>query len=256
MTRLSVVTITFNNFDELLETCNSLKGILFIEHCVINGGSCSKTLNFLTNHPGPSISEKDNGISDAFNKGFKLSTGEFITYLNSGDILISQDYYKDAIEAFASDPELDFVYADICYKDKYAGHIRVRSNNPLPSMPYLHPTLIVRKNIMKKTGLFSREYKIAMDLDFAYRLMSGGFKGLYIPRMVVEMDGEGVSSKNYIRGYSEVIKIILRNRDFSYRSLKFILVRSIAMLAKILLLKLRGDLILTLYRKKRYQIRK
>ena len=95
---LSVVTLTFNNYHELIKTINSLKGIDSVESVIVNGGSCIETKEFLEkNSQYTSISESDNGISDAFNKGIKLSSGKYITFLNSGDIVIDRGYYQFAI---------------------------------------------------------------------------------------------------------------------------------------------------------------
>lgn len=249
---ISIVTVTFNNYDELILTLSSLPSS--VESVVVNGGDCERTKNYLLTYKGKSITEKDRGISDGFNKGFKLASGDYIVYVNSGDKVIDQEYFIEAEEMLNSRPELDFVYADINFIDQFAGEIRVRSINNFPHMPYLHPTLIVRKSLMERIGLFNLEYKNAMDLDFAYRLIKSGAKGHYIPRMVVKMDGQGVSSQNYIRGFKEVVRIIFRNRDYSPRSISFIVKRVLSLLGKVLLLKLGGSKILGLYRSIRYKI--
>lgn len=251
---LSVITITFNNFTELLQTLDSIQQDK-IESVVINGSNCEKTIQFLrSNHQIRSLSEKDKGISDAFNKGIKLSSGEFITFLNSGDKLIDPAYYADALSYLEVNPGVDFVYADIRFIDQFASAIHVKSNKPLPHMPYLHPTLIVRRETMLKIGPFDLDLKIAMDLDLVYRLIKSGAKGHYIPRMVVEMDGSGVSSKNFTRAYLEVMKVALKNRDFSLRSFNFFIVNGVKLVGKILLLKVGGQKILEKYRKNKYKI--
>jgi glycosyltransferase involved in cell wall biosynthesis len=252
---LSVITVTFNNFSELEDTLNSLPEV-GIESVVVNGGSCEKTKALLSTRRGPSVSENDKGISDAFNKGFKLAIGEYITYLNSGDVLIDKNYYKEAQDFLSSHSDIDFVYADICFVDQFAGEIRVKSNQPLPHMPFLHPTLILRRSVMEEAGLFSLDYKIAMDLDFVYRLLKLGAKGHYFPRMVVKMDGTGVSSKNFIRSYKEVFKIAVSNKDYSLRALTFFAKNGLKLGAKLLLLKSGGDTLLGKYRQNRYKLKK
>ena len=89
---LSIVTITFNNYIELLKTVHSVNDIKNCEHIIINGGRCQKTLNFLKNYCGKSFSEPDQGISDAFNKGIKNSKGNAVMMLNSGDVLLDRSY--------------------------------------------------------------------------------------------------------------------------------------------------------------------
>ena len=88
MSLLSIVTITFNNYVELLNTVTSVRDLAHSEHIIINGGKCQKTLAFLNNFWGISVSEPDQGISDAFNKGIKYAKGDAVMLLNSGDILL------------------------------------------------------------------------------------------------------------------------------------------------------------------------
>jgi GT2 family glycosyltransferase len=247
---ISVITITFNNFKELSDTLESVSDDE-IESVVINGGSCIETRQFLTNY-GVSVSEKDDGISDAFNKGFLKSTGDLITYLNSGDVLLDKTYYQEAQKIFENDTDIDFVYADISYEDTYAGQIRVRSNQSFPCMPYLHPTLIVKRRTFEKVGMFDKSFAIAMDLDFAYRLINSGAKGHYIPKMVIQMDGGGVSSSNFHKTYYETVRVIFKNGDYSIRSLIYIFKTGVFLILKMLLLKTGGGKILGIYRKKRF----
>ena len=252
---LSVITITFNNFTELQETLDSIPQ-KNIESVVINGGECNKTLQYLkSNLSIRSLSEKDQGISDAFNKGFWLSTGEYVTFLNSGDRLIDSEYYSDAISYLDSNPNVNFVYADICFIDQFASSIHVKSNMPLPYMPFLHPTLIVRRETMLKIGLFDLNFRIAMDLDFVYRLIKSGSKGYYLQRRVVEMDGGGVSSTNFLKTYKENFKVIVKNDDLNIRSVKFLAWQGFKLVFKLFLLNFGGRKLLRLYRKKRYQIK-
>ena len=89
---ISVITVTYNNFDDLHRTLHSLEQVDGIESIVVNGGDCEKTKEYLSNFNGIEISEPDKGISDAFNKGVTLATGDNIMFLNSGDVLLSPEY--------------------------------------------------------------------------------------------------------------------------------------------------------------------
>ena len=66
---ISIITVTYNNFDDLYRTLNSLNKVKGIEKVVVNGGDCHKTKKYLSAFDGIAISEPDKGISDAFNKG-------------------------------------------------------------------------------------------------------------------------------------------------------------------------------------------
>lgn len=97
--------------------------------------------------------------------------------------------------------------------------------------------------------------KIAMDLDFAYRLVKLNTKGYYIPEMVVKMDGKGISSTKYLETYLEVSKVVFKNKDFSVRSVWFLVIKLLTLAAKVGILKLRGEKLLGWYRKRRYKLR-
>ena len=92
---ISIITVTYNNFDDLYRTLNSLEKIDGIEKVVVNGGDCAKTKEYLSDFDGISISEPDKGISDAFNKGVSRANGDNLMFLNSGDCLL---YTSDAAD--------------------------------------------------------------------------------------------------------------------------------------------------------------
>lgn len=195
---ISVVTITFNNFEDLQATLGSVKAAPAVESIVINGGSCSKSRELLSHHSGIVVSEPDRGISDAFNKGVARATGSGVAFLNSGDVLVDATYYSRADVLFKEDPGLSFVYADLEFLDEVAGPVRMRPRGNTWSLgrglPFPHPTMVVRKRVFEEVGPFSLDFRIAMDFDFVVRMLRAGHRGRYLPGVVVRMDGSGVSS--------------------------------------------------------------
>jgi len=232
---LSVVTLTFNNYHELIKTINSLKGIDSVESIIVNGGSCIETKKFLEkNNQYVSISEPDYGISDAFNKGVNLSSGKFVTFLNSGDILIDREYYQFAINYLSNNSHINYIYADIELNHKYMGKQIVRPNRKSGKTPFPHPSLIVKRSIFNKVGSFDLTLKIAMDYDFMCRLIKERYRGFYYKKAVVLMDGKGISSNNGLEAVNERILILRRynfHNFYSYyylQKLKFkILIRKV-----------------------------
>ncbi|SVA43116.1 uncharacterized protein METZ01_LOCUS95970, partial [marine metagenome] len=89
-----------------------------IESVVVNGGDCEKTKEYLSNFNGIKISEPDNGISDAFNKGVAAANGENVMFLNSGDVLLSPNYLKEAETVMNFNPEISFVHSDSLFEDR------------------------------------------------------------------------------------------------------------------------------------------
>jgi GT2 family glycosyltransferase len=166
---------------------------------VINGGTCPKTREFLSTYSGLSISEKDNGISDAFNKGLKLATGDAVMFLNSGDVLIDKTYIEEVDKIMKENLPISYVHSDILYNDMILGPIHVKSTSKPRSlakgMPYPHQSLVIRKEIFKKVGGFNQKFKLVMDYDLILRMYKINALGYHVPRMTVCMDGGGVSSR-------------------------------------------------------------
>jgi glycosyltransferase involved in cell wall biosynthesis len=220
---LSIITITFNNFEELIRTIESVKDLKGCEHVVINGGTCQKTLEFLKSYCGKSFSEPDQGISDAFNKGIKYSKGDTVMMLNSGDILLDQSYPEQAMKILNENPEVDFVHADELYDDVLIGKFVMQplrfQNNLKPNigrgMPYRHQTMVVRKTVYDRVGWFDLSY-ISSDYDWVCRwevsLFNSDRSAYYLKgNPVVKMDGAGVSATQESKVMWEAIQIIKRN---------------------------------------------
>ena len=204
---VTVVTVTFDNFEELLATVRSLPRTPEIEHVVINGGSCPRTRAYLEQEfHGVSRSEPDGGIADAFNKGARLARGEGVAYLNSGDLFIGGDYYQAAGELLGRRPEVAFVHSNLLFRDALAGELSMRPTLAAlgRGMPYQHPTMVVRRSVFERLGYFDTSKRIAMDFDFVCKLHAARLEGVYLDRPpVVCMDGTGVSARNELRAMRE-----------------------------------------------------
>lgn len=210
---ISIVTITYNNYEELRSTLDSIANIQDVESIVVNGGSCPKTLDFLKSYNGVSLSEKDTGISDAFNKGVKLSTGDAIMFLNSGDHLIDPEYINECNKILHEKPIVDYLYSDIIFNDELIGPVRInvgpKMKNLAKGMPYPHQSLIIRKTVFDKIGGFNEKLKVAMDFDFVVRMLNANYKIFhYLPIASVKMDGAGVSSKQQLKSIEEITSVL------------------------------------------------
>ena len=226
---LSIITITLNNFEELLRTVESVRDLNGCEHIIINGGECPQTLEFLQGYYGKSVSEPDQGISDAFNKGIRLSSGDAIIMLNSGDILLDRTYPARASQILDQDPQIDFVHADLIFEDTLIGSYIMRplrtknvlSPNIGRGMPYRHQSMVVRKEVYGRVGFFNLNY-ICSDFDWVCRwelgLKKSHGKAYYSQgNPVIIMDGGGISSTQERKIILEAIKIIRqRNKHISF----------------------------------------
>ena len=219
---LSIITITFNNFSELKGTLDSIPKLEFIESVVVNGGDCPQTKEFLKSYKGKSISEKDNGIADAFNKGIKLASGDLLMFLNSGDILIDPSYLVNAREQFLINKKIDFVHSNLVLKDASRTDLFMRPtfSHLGRGMPYLHPTMIVRKKIFDSVGMFNLNYKIAMDFDFIVRLKKKELSGYYVKEgFPIAMDGSGKSITKEGKAIRECFTILKENKELNIQNL-------------------------------------
>lgn len=219
---LSIVTLTYNNLEELRSTLKSIDGLPDTQSVVINGGACARTIEFLKGHPGVVVNEKDNGIADAFSKGLSHSTGDQVIFLNSGDTLEDREYLKKAVYFLDHNPEYSFVHANLIYEDPIAGDIILRPtlSNLGRGMTAQHPTLVANRKIFEKVGTFKSEYRIAMDYEWLVRVIKSGFRGFYFKDLApVRMNGRGVSNTAEWNGIKECLHALQENDFLNIRHL-------------------------------------
>ena len=210
---ISVVTVTLNAARTLGRIVASVHAQTYpaIEHILIDGDSTDATLDILKKRARPQdcfISEKDRGISDAFNKGLALSCGEYVQIINADDWL-SPDQLACAAESLFK-TGADFVFGDcICYE---MGRAVFRSQGDADyastigrKMPTMnHPSMLVRRTTYERFGLFSLDFRYAMDYEWLARVHSQGATGVYDPRIVAHMSLEGQSLRHFTRTYRDV----------------------------------------------------
>jgi glycosyltransferase involved in cell wall biosynthesis/GT2 family glycosyltransferase len=260
---ISVITVTYNNYDDLNRTLHSLKNVDGIESVVVNGGNCNKTKKLLSNYDGIAISEPDKGISDAFNKGVTHANGENVMFLNSGDVLLSPEYLKEAEKTLSFNPEISFVHSDLLYEDRLSGDIRLTALQPFffkspplgRGMPYHHQSMVVRKKVFEKTGLFNLQYKISMDFDWVCRLHKHKLNGFYWNKdPVVNMDGGGISALREHLVIWESLRALRDNKLLNIKNLYGISVRILFFLSRRILELLGMSEILAKLKKEKHNL--
>lgn len=194
-----------------------------VEHVVIDGASPDGTLEVIQAHAHDRmvvVSEPDEGIYDALNKGFGLATGEVVGLVHADDIFADDDVLASVAEAFA-DPAVDAVYGDLDYvaKDDPDRIIRHWQAGPYSRARLLagwmppHPTLFVRRRVFETHGLFDTSFRIAADYDEILRYFGvAGIRSAYIPRVLVKMRVGGESNRS-------LAAIVEKTRE-DYRALK------------------------------------
>lgn len=200
--KISISTPTYNSEKTIEETITSIitQGYENLEYNIIDGLSSDKTLDIVNKYKKyitNVVSEKDNGISDAFNKGVRLSSGDLIGNINSDDFLLpgALKYIQENIKE-----ETDVIYGNAL---RLFPDGRTTDYKPLPinklyqCMALVHPAVFVRKRAYQKFGLFDLKYKGCMDRELMLRMYHGGAKFQYLDRALVVYRMGGVSHKNY-----------------------------------------------------------
>jgi len=196
-----------------------------VEHIIIDGASSDNTLAIVREISPHShiVSELDNGIYDAMNKGILIATGDIIGILNADDFYADQQVIETVINAFA-DPEVDACYSDLVYVDQEKTDRIVRYWKSCPYRSGLfekgwvppHPTFFVRRKVYERLGLFDLDYQIAADFELMARFIDRHkVKTNYLPQVTVNMRLGGTTNKsirNIIKQNLEIIRALKKNK--------------------------------------------
>jgi glycosyltransferase len=214
--KVSLITVTYNSAAYLQDCIDSVVRQRYpdIEHIVIDGGSSDGTLDIIKkydNHIAKWVSEKDNGMYDAINKGIAMATGDIVGILNSDDMLASNDVVQAIVDSF-NDHQLDAVYGDLVYVTKSNTNKVVRLWQGLPYKRYrfrygwmpAHPTFYLRREIIDQFGGYESHYFTAADYEFMARyLYRYRISAMYLNKLIVKMRVGGQSNvtfKSRLRG--------------------------------------------------------
>lgn len=208
---LSVITVVRNGQSSIEKTLESIRAQKMIfDYVVIDGESTDGTLSQLSRSGvfiDKLISEKDEGIYDAMNKGATLSKGEWLFFLNSGDILYSNQALKELLDNLPLD--VGIVYGDVyLLQSKALKKQNIEPKNYLFLNMICHQSFAVRRDILLKLGGFNIRYRIFADKDFLLRALQSDIKFLYKPVCVAFYDETGVSSYMRWPDLLEHIKVL------------------------------------------------
>lgn len=212
MNKISIITTTYNAAATLRHCFASLvEQTVPFKHIIVDGGSTDGTLEIIEEYAKLGdvrfISEPDEGLYDALNKGIQMATGDVIGILHADDFYADEKVLARVAEVF-EDPSVDACYGDLLYvRDKRGNSINNfevvrywRSGNFNPGKFYWgwmppHPTFFVRKSVYEKYGLFNLELGTAADYELMLRfLLKHRISCRYIPEIFVNMRVGGVSN--------------------------------------------------------------
>ena len=220
--KVSVVTTTYNDIENLKRILAEVKKQTYpsIEHIIVDGGSTDGTVDLLKEleekEPGRIswMSEKDNGIYDAINKGICMATGDIVgccfdRYADEGVLMRMVEIMEKE--------GTDGVHGDLCYMDGdrivrkwHQGQGVIRSG----WMPG-HPTLYLKKKVYDRFGLYRTDYRISGDYEFMVRILYRKEVTLsYLPEILIYMSHGGTSTNSlgaYVESMMEGHRALVEN---------------------------------------------
>lgn len=210
--KISIITVCYNAQDYILKTIKSVldNKLENIEYIIIDGNSKDKTLDLIEIYSDKIdiiISEPDSGIYDAMNKGIKVATGDYITFLNADDYI--DDLFLENVNNIISNYMPDYIFSAV-FAVKTNGSKRkfipdeLSLNKKFDKMPFPHPGLLVRRKIFEEIGYFNLNFKYASDLDWILRMINSncyqGFRNIN-PNIYYTIGGAGNSFKSLNESY-------------------------------------------------------
>lgn len=227
--KISIVTPSFNQAQFLEETIRSvlLQGYPNLEYIIIDGGSTDGSVEIIKKYePWLTywVSEKDHGQADAINKGWKISTGEYLSWINSDDVL-KPGSLRNVVEQFKLTPEVGLIYGDNEETDETSKVLSVLHGKQVEFtemlrsiyVPVPQPGSVLRRSALDSVGYLNEEWQVVLDRDFFVRF-GQYYKMLYVPKVLAQIRQHPAAKSFAARSkwcteLPEMYKEYFRNQD-------------------------------------------
>ncbi|CAG1006984.1 PGL/p-HBAD biosynthesis glycosyltransferase [Anaerolineae bacterium] len=219
---ISVITVCRNAERTIEGTMQSIVSQHYpdLEYIVIDGASTDRTRSIVASyqsHIAHFISEPDDGIADAFNKGLRYATKEFVAFLNADDEYVPDALRQMGVFAVQHQERIDIIYGDaICTKRRKPLYRSVAL--PFPEVDVLtpfvcHQSVLVRRALFKTIGVFDKKYRFGMDFDWFLRARNAGAAFAGLPSVPIARYAiDGYSAQNGLASLLEFRRIAAANR--------------------------------------------
>ena len=220
MEKVSIITVTYNLIKEdrsafFKQMISSIQNQTYknIEHIIIDGASEDGTIDLIKSEIKDKnnvllISEPDNGIYDAMNKGIDISTGNYIIFMFSDDYYVSNEAIEKLVSSIKKGNS-DFVISNFKYiTTKKEQVIYPRIEKFVARMPFGQNTMLCKRELYNKYNGYNSKYKIAADYDFILKIMLDNTKFSYVNEALTSFRDTGISSNNQKSKYIEVHNIL------------------------------------------------
>ncbi|MDL2314864.1 glycosyltransferase [Bacteroidales bacterium OttesenSCG-928-C19] len=214
--KLSVITVVYNAKNALSKTIECVKDQTYrnyIEYIVVDGASTDGTLEVIKENNSfidKWISEKDNGLYDAMNKGLQMATGEYVLFLNAGDLF----YNNTTVEQVFSKEIADIYYGETVIIDKDGnelGYRRLRTPKKLTwksfrmGMLVCHQSVIIKRDI---AGKYNPDYRYTADFDWVLNALKKADVIMNTNIIISKFEAGGYSVKNMKKSNKERFRIM------------------------------------------------
>ena len=217
--KVTIITVVYNGQLLIERTVKSILSQTYtnIEYLIIDGGSKDNTLTVIkpyTSRIKKIVSEKDNGIYDAMNKGLALATGEYVLFINAGDELFSQDTLQQIL---SNENNADVYYGNTAITNDKGQQIADRRLAPPESLDWKslkygmcvsHQSFIAKRNLC---SAYNTEYKISADFDWVINVLRKSEKVVNTHSYISKFLEGGTSNKHQIRALKERFKIMIKH---------------------------------------------
>lgn len=221
--KISIITACYNAEKTIEQTIQSVLNQTYdnIEYIIIDGASTDGTMDIVNKYKDQIdiiISEPDEGIYDALNKGITASSGDFLIFINSDDVLYDYLVIEDVVEEIRLIDNPLILYGNVEYIDTVNGTFRLfkREINletiKNGHMPH-HQGTFFSKKIFKKYGLYSKKFRLASDYEFTTRYFEECLNDIYhINRVISKFRVGGLSTivqygkKTWLDESREIVK--------------------------------------------------
>ncbi|GHU15235.1 glycosyl transferase [Spirochaetia bacterium] len=212
--KISIITVCYNSVSTIRDTFESVLNQTYsgIDYIVVDGNSIDKTVSIIKEYEPRFngkmrwISESDNGLYDAMNKGIKMAAGDVVGIINSDDFYHRNDLIEKVAAAFIENKDIQAVFGDVRFVNPNDLEKTVRYYSSKKFIPQkfrfgfmpAHPTFFTYKDNFKKFGYYQTDYKIAADYELLIRfLYKNKLTYKYLPFDFMKMRNGGVSTASF-----------------------------------------------------------
>ena len=221
--KFSIITITFNAASVIEPTLKSVleQSYTNYEYLLIDGGSSDETVEKAKSSGikfAHIISERDNGLYDAMNKGIALATGDYLCFLNAGDAFHTPDTLQGIVNAIAGENELPHVlYGETAEVDENRNFVRMRRLQTPEKLNWLsfkngmlvcHQAFYARRDIVP---MYDLKYRLSSDVDWCIKVMKKSEKLINVNMTVVDYLQNGLSLQHHRASLIERFKVMSKH---------------------------------------------